>query len=87
MSKCDFCADLLALGQNPVCVDTCPTRALHWGGLAQLQAEHGPLQAMAPLPGPEQTRPAFVLTPHRHAQPSGQGTGRVVRLLDPGDGP
>lgn len=84
MSKCDFCADLLALGQNPVCVDTCPTRALHWGELADLQAAHGEVQAMEPLPGPEQTGPSFVLTPHRHAQLPGQGTGCVVRLLEPG---
>jgi len=80
MSKCDLCSDLLAQGRNPVCVDTCPTRALHWGDLEQLRAAHGPLQAVEPLPGPEQTNPSFVLTPHRHAQVPGQGGGGVVRL-------
>jgi anaerobic dimethyl sulfoxide reductase subunit B (iron-sulfur subunit) len=77
MSKCDFCSDLLALGQNPVCVDACPTRALHWGELAALEAAHGPLKAMEPLPEPL-TGPSCVVTAHRHGQAPGHGTGWVV---------
>jgi len=82
MSKCDFCADLLAQGGNPVCVDACPTRALHWGGLAQLRAAHGACQAMEPLPDPGPACPSFILTPHRHAQPLGQGSASAARLPD-----
>lgn len=79
MSKCDLCADLRDQGGNPACVDACPTRALGWGPLGRLRAEHGGLQAVAPLPGPEQTHPSVVVTPHRHAQPPGAATGTVVR--------
>lgn len=80
MSKCDFCASLLDQGGNPVCVDACPTRALGWGPLERLQAEHGALQAVEPLPSPEPTRPSVVITPHRHAQATGAGTGAVERM-------
>ena len=41
MSKCNFCEDLQSLGQNPVCVDACPTRALHWGNLEALASLYG----------------------------------------------
>ncbi len=80
MSKCDFCADLRGIGQNPVCVDACPVRALHWGDLVDLEELPGTTRSAEPLPEPGQTDPSFVLTPHRHAQPSGQGTGTVVRM-------
>jgi len=30
MHKCDMCLERVEQGQNPVCVDTCPTRALQW---------------------------------------------------------
>jgi anaerobic dimethyl sulfoxide reductase subunit B (iron-sulfur subunit) len=83
MSKCDFCVDLLALGQNPVCVDACPTRALHWGELGLIRETYGQVQALEPLPGPDQTGPSFIVTPHRHAQLPGQGTGRVARMPEP----
>jgi anaerobic dimethyl sulfoxide reductase subunit B (iron-sulfur subunit) len=80
MSKCDFCADLLDRGGGPACVEACPTRALAWGPLERLRAEHGGLQAVAPLPGPERTRPSVVITPHRHAQAPGDDLGAVAGL-------
>ena len=82
MSKCNFCVDLQAIGQNPVCVDACPMRALHWGDLSELQSEYGVIKAVEPLPGPDRTQPSFIVTPHRHAQPPGHGTGVVSRMPD-----
>ena len=76
-TKCDFCQDLLAKGQNPACIDACPMRALHAGPLDELLARYGPANAIEPLPLP-QTGPSLVITPHRHAPPSGKGTGRVI---------
>ena len=39
--KCDACAYLRAKGQNPACVDACPSRALDFGDLDELRAKYG----------------------------------------------
>jgi len=80
MTKCNFCADMLDQGQNPVCVDACNMRCLKFGELAELRAEHGNLDAIEPLPESGHTLPALVITPHKHAQQSGRGTGRITNL-------
>jgi anaerobic dimethyl sulfoxide reductase subunit B (iron-sulfur subunit) len=80
MTKCDFCQDLQAKGQNPVCVDACPMRALEVGELDELRAKYGNLSAIEPLPTADLTSPSLVITPHKHAQTSGQGTGRILSL-------
>jgi anaerobic dimethyl sulfoxide reductase subunit B len=78
MSKCTFCEDLLAQGQNPACVDACPMRALQYGELSELRAKYGSVNAVEPLPVASLTLPALVLTPHKHAQFSGKGTGKIL---------
>lgn len=80
MTKCDFCKDLLAAGKNPVCVDACVTRCLQYGELDELRAKYGDVNSIAPLPDPGITNPAIVITPHKHAQLSGAGVGRIVEL-------
>jgi anaerobic dimethyl sulfoxide reductase subunit B (iron-sulfur subunit) len=76
MTKCDMCVDLVDAGEVPWCVSSCVTRALEMGPIDDLRAEYGGLDALAPLPAGTQTRPSLVITPHRHGQPAGQGTGR-----------
>ena len=78
MSKCDLCADYRAEGKDPACVSACPSRALSYGPIEELRAEHGDLAGVEPLPDPAITRPRLVITPHRDAQPSGSGTGSVA---------
>lgn len=80
MTKCDFCQDLQANGQKPACVDACVMRALKVGELAELREKYGDHAAVEPLPSEDLTHPAFVMTPHKHAQPSGQGTGRILSV-------
>jgi anaerobic dimethyl sulfoxide reductase subunit B (iron-sulfur subunit) len=80
MSKCTFCEDLLAKGENPACVDACPMRAIEYGELSELRAKYGSLAAVEPLPVASITSPALVITPHRHAQMSGKGTGQILDL-------
>ena len=77
MIKCDFCVDAVDQGEEPYCVAACPMRALEFGELEELRAKYGTVNAIAPLPSADLTKPAFVLTPHRHAQPVGEGTGRI----------
>jgi len=77
MRKCDFCVDVVEQGEPPDCVAACPMRAMDFGELDELRAKYGDISAIEPLPSPDLTKPAFVLTPHRDAQPVGQGTGRI----------
>ena len=80
MTKCNFCEDLLAKGENPACVDACVMRCLDYGDLEELRQKYGDLAAIEPLPTAEITSPSLVITPHKHAQLSGQGTGRILNL-------
>lgn len=77
MTKCDFCADLLAVGGTPACVAACPSRALDFGEVDELRAKYGDVAGIEPLPDSTVTRPNLVITPHKDAQPSGQGTGKI----------
>lgn len=80
MTKCNFCNDLLDQGQNPACVDACTMRCLEFGDLAELRAKYGDLNAIEPLPDSGFTQPALVITPHKNAQLSGSGIGRITNL-------
>jgi anaerobic dimethyl sulfoxide reductase subunit B (iron-sulfur subunit) len=80
MGKCDLCQDYLAEGNNPACVDGCPMRALDFGELNELRAKYGSLNAIEPLPTGAISHPSFVVTPHKNSQPSGQGTGEIIKL-------
>lgn len=82
MTKCNFCFDLLDQGLNPACVDACVMRCLDFGDLDELRKKYGDLDAIEPLPTGEITRPALVITPHKHAQKSGEGTGAILNLLE-----
>lgn len=77
MSKCDFCIDYLKEGQPPACVASCPSRALDYGELSELQAKYGSQNAVEPLPDPTLTSPALVVAPHPKAQLTGFGTGKI----------
>ncbi len=81
MTKCNMCQDLLAQGQNPVCVDACPMRAIEFGDIAELRGKYGNVNAIEPLPVASLTQPHLVITPHRNAQPSGKGTGKILDMV------
>ena len=82
MTKCTFCEDLQAKGENPACVDACVMRCLDYGELEELRQKYGALAAIEPLPTAEITQPSLVITPHKHAQLSGKGTGHILNLAE-----
>lgn len=77
MTKCDFCQDRLEAGLNPLCVDACPMRALHYGEYEELKAKFGDTGHIAPLPHPGLTKPHLVVRPPRNAQPIGSTLGKI----------
>lgn len=75
MTKCNGCAERVEKGLNPVCVDSCPLRALEFGPIDEIRAKYGALAAVAPLPDAKYTIPSIVIKPNPHAKPAGDKTG------------
>ncbi|HBW8942290.1 TPA: dimethylsulfoxide reductase subunit B [Klebsiella pneumoniae] len=46
MTKCDGCHERVAEGKKPICVESCPLRALDFGPIAELRAKHGQLAGL-----------------------------------------
>jgi anaerobic dimethyl sulfoxide reductase subunit B len=78
MTKCSFCADYLEEGKPPSCVAACPTRALDFGELEELEKRHGINREDFPLPEEHFTNPALVIKPHRHAHKSGSKSVSII---------
>ena len=68
MTKCDFCMELLLEGGNPACVAACPTRALQYGELDELEEKYGSEMIIAPLPSSLLTEPCSIYGSHKNAQ-------------------
>ena len=61
-----------------------PCRALDYGEYDELLKRYGEQAAIAPLPGPELTRPHFICAPNRHSKPQGSTEGlRGKRISNP----
>lgn len=80
MTKCNMCKDFVAEGKRPACVEACVTRCMDFGELKDLRAKYGNIDAIEPLPSGKITQPSLVITPHRHAQPAGSGTGKIENM-------
>ncbi len=77
MLKCDGCVARTSRGMNPVCVESCPERAIEFGDISELRKKHGTVDAVAPLPSGEMTKPSLVITPCKSAKPAGFAAERV----------
>jgi anaerobic dimethyl sulfoxide reductase subunit B (iron-sulfur subunit) len=66
--KCTMCIDRLEKGHAPLCVVACPTRALDFGPINELQERYGKkfklTQQLEDMPNPEEVRPAVWMKPH-----------------------
>ncbi|OBU18441.1 dimethylsulfoxide reductase, chain B [Photobacterium aquimaris] len=75
MTKCDGCFERVEQGLDPVCVGSCPLRALEFGDITELRAKYGTNADVAPLPPSSHTKPNLVIKANRHARPCGDKTG------------
>ncbi len=68
MSKCTMCYDKLVQGELPVCVASCPQRALDFGPLEEMEERYGRLHALEDMPSADIARPAIVFKPRAAKQ-------------------
>ena len=77
--KCDGCADRVAEGKSPICVEACPLRALEFGDIEELRAKHeGTVAGIAPMPSPDETTPSIAILPCPAAKEPGDTTGAIA---------
>ena len=80
MLKSDGCVARTSRGMMPVCVESCPERALEFGDIDELRRKHGLVDSVAPLPDAGITRPSIVIKPCRTAKPAGFEGGKAHRF-------
>ncbi|SDH76634.1 anaerobic dimethyl sulfoxide reductase subunit B (DMSO reductase iron-sulfur subunit) [Vibrio xiamenensis] len=78
MAKCDGCYEYVARGEQPICVQSCPQRALDFGDINELRKKYGSANEVAPLPKAHLTSPNLIVKAHLHARPSGDKSGAVL---------
>ena len=79
--KCDGCAERVAAGEKPVCVEACPARALDFGTVDEMAAK-GEQADIAPLPEKHYTEPTFYIKPSADAKPASDASVTVVNPLE-----
>jgi anaerobic dimethyl sulfoxide reductase subunit B (iron-sulfur subunit) len=67
-NKCDFCIDLQEKGEDPVCVSTCPMRAIEFGPVKELRKRYGKVSQIKGMPSAAITHPNIVIIPHKDAE-------------------
>jgi anaerobic dimethyl sulfoxide reductase subunit B len=67
--KCNGCAERVAEGKLPICVQSCPLHALDFGEVSEMQ-NLGSRADIAPLPSMDYTKPNLFITSTQHAQPA-----------------
>jgi anaerobic dimethyl sulfoxide reductase subunit B (iron-sulfur subunit) len=62
--KCTMCIDRLEVGLKPICVLSCPNRALDFGPLESLVISYKADRDLEDLPNSQITQPSIVFKPH-----------------------
>jgi len=79
MTKCDGCHERVTQeAKKPICVESCPLRALDFGPIDALRKAYGTLAEVAPLPPAHYTKPNIVLKPNAKARPVDDRTGHLA---------
>ncbi|WP_076538277.1 DMSO/selenate family reductase complex B subunit [Shewanella sp. UCD-KL21] len=72
MTKCDGCYDRLAEGRKPMCVDSCPMRAMDFDTVENIKKKYGNGDAhIAPLPSESITSPNLIIKANRNGGQQG----------------
>lgn len=79
--KCDGCAERVAEGKNPICVDACPLRALEFGPVEEVSGM-GEVADIAPLPPAHYTSPNLYIKATPDAQPADAREGIVANPVE-----
>ncbi|OZS72383.1 4Fe-4S ferredoxin [Providencia rettgeri] len=74
---CVGCYERVEKGMKPVCVESCPQRALDFDDINILRERHGNISGIAPMPNPTLTNPNIVIKPHKDAKPCGDKSGKL----------
>ena len=77
--KCSGCAERVAEGKLPICVEACPQRALSFGTVEEVSKKGGRAD-VAPLPENTYTDPNFYINHAANARPCGDTEGHVVNV-------
>ena len=78
-SKCDGCRDRLVDGEQPVCVEACPLRALEFGLTSELTDRHpDAVRSILPLPPEDATWPNLFILPSPAAALAAQVGGHIA---------
>ena len=64
MSKCTMCIDRLEKGDLPLCVASCPMRALDFGPIDELIEKYGDVRKIETMPEPDLTMPNWIAKPN-----------------------
>ena len=64
MSKCTMCIDRLEKGDIPVCVASCPLRAMDFGTLEEMVAKYGDQRSLPGMPDGNLSKPAYIVSPN-----------------------
>lgn len=84
MTKCDGCFERIDEGKQPICVESCPLRALEFGPIEALRLKYGDKADIAPLPDPSLTKPSLIIGTNRHSRKSGDKSGSITNPTEVG---
>ncbi|QHB18333.1 DMSO/selenate family reductase complex B subunit [Mannheimia pernigra] len=70
MTKCDGCFERVEQGLKPMCVESCPLRALDLLPMDELREKYGNTKDVAPLPPSSYTNPNIALRLNSNAKPT-----------------
>ncbi len=65
MQKCDLCIERWPEGKRPICVESCPPRALDAGDIAEMKTKYGDVTAAHAFTYSLVARPSLVTSPKR----------------------